>query len=382
MPIPHAPPLASPGSLLPRPNAARRVAGVLVSLALLLPGACTSPEAPQPAEVRAHVLRLLPARVADRPGWATDVQVAFDALALKPTTQNLCAAMAVAEQESNYTVDPVVPGLGRIARAELEHRAAAHGIPGFLMDAALKFGSPDGRSYEQRLADVRTEQDLSRIYEDFIGSVPLGRRLLAGGNPVRTGGPMQVSIAFAEQFARRRTYPYPVTTDIRHEVFTRRGGLYFGIAHLLAYDASYPQPLYRFADYNAGFYASRNAAFQQAVAIAAGIHIPLDGDLVRYEGGLGATESALRTIAWQLQLGESQIHRALQDGERAEFERSALYERVYALAEQHAHRRLPRALLPKITLESPKITRHLTTAWFAQRVNQRYRRCLARGGAR
>lgn len=363
-----------------RARVVRRTIPFLLLVALL--GACTSPAPPPPAEVRAHVLRLLPARVSDRPGWAADVQVAFDALELEPDTQNLCAGLAVAEQESNYTVDPVVPGLGRIALAELDKRAADHGVPAFLMHAALKFTSPDGHSYEQRLAGARTEQDLSRIYEDFIGSVPLGRRLLAGGNPVHTGGPMQVSIAFAEEFARRRDYPYPVTDSIRHEVFSRRGGLYFGIAHLLAYQASYPQPLYRFADYNAGFYASRNAAFQQAVAIASGIKVPLDGDLVRYEGGVGATEAALRTIAWQLQLGESQIHRTLQDGERADFERSPLYERVYALAEQHAHRHLPRAMLPRITLDSPKITRHLTTAWFAQRVNQRYRRCLARGGVR
>jgi hypothetical protein len=356
---------------------------VAACIGLLWLAGCTSPEAPPPpAEVRAHVLRLLPARVADRPGWAADVQVAFDALELKPSTQNLCAVLAVAEQESNYTVDPVVPGLGRIALAELDRRASEHGVPAFLMHAALKFTSPDGHSYEERLAAARTEQDLSRIYEDFIGTVPLGRRLLAGGNPVRTGGPMQVSIAFAEEFSRRRDYPYPVTDDMRHEVFTRRGGLYFGIAHLLAYQASYTQPLYRFADYNAGFYASRNAAFQQAVAIASGIRIPLDGDLVRYAGGASATATALHSIAWQLQLGDSQIDRALRDGELADFERNPLYERVYTLAEQHAHRRLPRAMLPRITLESPKITRHLTTAWFAQRVNQRYRRCLARGGAR
>jgi hypothetical protein len=361
----------------------RGTAFVALCTGLLWLAACSSPEAPPPpAEVRAHVLRLLPARVADRPGWASDVQVAFDALHLEPSTQNLCAVLAVAEQESNYTIDPVVPGLGRIALAELDRRAAEHGIPAFVVHAALKFTSPDGRPYDQRLAAARTEQDLSRIYEDFVGSVPLGRRLLAGGNPVRTGGPMQVSIGFAEEFARRRKYPYPVDGDLRHEVFTRRGGLYFGIAHLLAYQASYTQPLYRFADYNAGFYASRNAAFQQAVAIASGIHIPLDGDLVRYDGGAGATAAALHTIAWQLQLDESQIDRALRDGERAGFESSPLYERVYALAEQHAHRRLPRAALPRITLESPKITRHLTTAWFAQRVNQRYRRCLARGGAR
>ncbi|MEO7430641.1 MAG: DUF1615 family protein [Dokdonella sp.] len=34
--------------------------------------------------------------------------------------------------------------------------------------------------------------------------------------------------------------------------------------------------------------------------------------------------------------------------------------------------------MPQIRLKSPKITRKLTTQWYANSVDQRYRRCLMR----
>jgi hypothetical protein len=51
---------------------------------------------------------------------------------------------------------------------------------------------------------------------------------------------------------------------------------------------------------------------------------------------------------------------------------------LYALADDIEHKPLPRARLQGITLKSPKITRKLTTAWFAGRVDQRWQRCMAR----
>ena len=37
-----------------------------------------------------------------------------------------------------------------------------------------------GRTWAARIDAVRTERELSEIYEDFIGMVPMGRRLFAG----------------------------------------------------------------------------------------------------------------------------------------------------------------------------------------------------------
>ena len=243
------------------------------------------------------------------------------------------------------------------------------------MHTALKIKSPNGKSYSERLDSVKTEKQLSAIFDDFIGMVPMGQKLFGSLNPVHTGGPMQVSIAFAEQHARAHPYPYATDASIRHEVFTRRGGLYFGIAHLLDYPNSYQRHLYRFADFNAGRYASRNAAFQAAVTAASGVPLALDGDLVVHGSDeVGATEAAVRSLGSQLDMGDAAIRRALEQGDRFQFEDTALYARVFALAERNG-RPLPRAVLPRITLASPKITRKLTTEWFATRVEQRYRRC-------
>jgi hypothetical protein len=333
-------------------------------------------EAPRPADVRALIVRLMPADTTDREGWATDVHAAFAAQEIAPTPSNLCSVLAVTAQESGYQVDPVVPGLGEIARREINRRAASRHMPAFLVDAALWLKSPDGRRYSERLQGARTEKQLSGIFQDFIGMVPLGRRLFGDLNPVRTGGPMQVSIAFAE--AHAQGYPYPVRGSIRDEVFSRRGGMYFGVMHLLGYAANYPQPLYRFADFNAGWYASRNAAFQNAVSLASGIPLALDGDLVPPDGHAGATELAVRTLAVRLDMSDAAIHRALDRGDRPDFDDSEIYRRVFALAERIERKPLPRAVLPGITLKSPKITRKLTTAWFARRVDERWRRCMAR----
>lgn len=85
-------------------------------------------------------------------------------------------------------------------------------------------------------------------------------------------------------------------------------------------------------------------------------------------------------LARHLDLSDGQIRRALEQGDSIAFEKTSLYQRVFAHAEKMERRTLPRAMVPRIDLKSPKITRKLTTEWFATRVDQRYRECVARAG--
>jgi hypothetical protein len=332
-----------------------------------------------PQDAHALINRALPKNLVDREGWNSDIYAGFTALTVAPTRENVCAVVAVIAQESGFRVDPVVPNMGVIAKKEIDTRAAKAHVPLMIVHGVLDLKSPTGRTYSERIDAARTEKDLSDIFEDFIAGVPMGRTLFDDKNPIRTRGPMQVNVAFAESFSAATPYPYPVNRSIADEVFTRRGSVYFGIAHLLDYRAPYDDYLYRFADFNAGQYASRNAAFQNAVSTLSGTKLPADGALLPHDGSAGepgATELAVRGISRQLTLSDGAIHNALSEGRTKGFESTLLYQRVFALADTKRGRMIPRAALPQIKLGGPKIKRDLSTAWYAHRVDERFKRCL------
>ena len=334
-------------------------------------------------EAEARIAALIPAGVKDRPGWAADLHAAYASLNIPHATETYCAAIAIIEQESTFQVDPVIPGLPGIVRRELDRRADKYGVPKFLISAAMLKASPDGRSYDQRIDALKTEKQINTLFEDMIGELPFGRQLLTDYNPVHTAGPMQVSVDFAQQHAREKPYPYPIAKTLRDEVFTRRGGVYFGSAILLDYPTPYDSVVFRFADFNAGRYSSRNAAFQATLSSYAGKPLAADGDLLRYEKGEPAeapsqVEAVLRYLAGPLRMNAAEIRRDLLLEKSAAFGQSTLYGRLYALADQAAGKPMPRQTLPNISLKSPKITRELTTEWFARRVEDRYGKCLAR----
>jgi hypothetical protein len=356
----------------------------IVALLAWLAGCASTPSPAPPSirpdqgQARAAISAALPGYVHDRAGWTDDLYAALTLQSIEPTRQNICAAVAVIEQESNFHVDPVIPGLPAIAWREIDSRAEHAGGPRVLVHGALQVRSPTGATYSERIDAAKTEKDLSDIFEDFIGTVPMGRTLFAERDPVRTRGPMQVNVAFAEQYAAARPYPYAVKVSIADEVFSRRGSLYFGVGHLFAYEPHYDQYLYRFADFNAGQFASRNAAFQRALSRVSGLRLVADGALLPHgeEKTPGETELAARAMKLRLNLDDAAIHDALAQSKKSSFEHTILYRGVYALADKLQASPAPRAAVPRIVLRGPKLSRNLSTDWYAHRVNERFGRCL------
>ncbi len=85
-------------------------------------------------------------------------------------------------------------------------------------------------------------------------------------------------------------------------------------------------------------------------------------------------------LSSKLRLSPREIRRDLLLEKSAAFGQSPLYFRLFAVADQATGSVLPRQAMPQIDLKSPKISRKLTTEWFARRVEGRYRNCLARAG--
>ncbi|WP_255990282.1 DUF1615 domain-containing protein [Chitinolyticbacter albus] len=364
-------------------DASAVTASVPVEAAVPTPPPAT-PAKPRLTEAQGRVLlnQLLPAKMPDRAGWSEDIIDAFTALKLPYTAELFCAAAATIEQESTWQGDPVVPGLPAIVWKAIDAKAGRYHVPLSVVKTALLKPSPTGQSYKTRIDNLRTEREMNDLFEDMAREARNLSLPLNMANPIRTGGPMQVSVEFAQNHVRVWPYPYPRRGSIRQEVFTRRGGAYFGIANLLHYPAPYDAMIYRFADYNAGRYASRNVAFQRAVSRLTGRELTEDGDLLRYQAGrpvgTSSVESALYTVAGRLKLSKAQIRNDLEQEKMNAFGSSETYKRVFAAADATAGKPLPRAALPQIRLVSPKITRKLTTEWFAKRVDWRYQTCLSR----
>jgi hypothetical protein len=375
-------------------------------LALVLAACGTTQRGPAPdPRLRplavGEVTALIDARVPARPAWA---QATYDALVGNGQPVNAptaCAVLALIAQESGFREDPAVPGLAKVVAERLARYQARLGPLGGPVFRRLLAGRapPDPRTFEERLAAVRTERDLDLTFRDLLAyykssypttydAVELAGKLggvddLGSLNPITTAGPMQVSVRFAEDWAREH---HGDPERVRDSLYSRTGGVYYGTARLFA-GPPYPRALHRFADYNAGLYASRNAALQAQLARLTGKALVLDGDLLGYgkDGEIKdedtETMKAVRLFRDRFapKLSDRQLRQDARREKRPELETTDTFRAIKAAYAQRFGAP-DDAILPQITLESPKLSRPRSTAWFAQAVDARYQRCLQNAG--
>ena len=374
-----------------------RLSILCVAALLGLPAALAHAEGEMTrAEAAALGKRIVPP-AKDGGGWGAAVHLSLTKNGISPTRRNVCSVMAVIEQESTYTANPQVKGLGRMAEKEIANRLSALPLP-----AATQLGvawflaakpTPE-KSYLKLIRAAKTERDLDLVFRNLsfylfrelastrlLNTGALARRV-DGINPVSTLGSMQVSIAYAiaeVEKAKGRRLGMPAIWKLRDELYTRQGGIDYGARMLLGYRAGYDSRVYVFADYNAGRYASRNAAFQHMVSALSGEKLALDGDLLIYRGSTpksepSTTEKAVRSI--NLGLGEKDIRADLTKEKDDAFRDTDLYARVAEAYAAKTGRKPPYAMIPQIRLESPKLSRSMTTERFARAVLARHERCM------
>ena len=370
---------------------------LVVSLLMLssLAHAVAASDIITPAQT-ARLIKSAKSSVVDATGWAIDLHTVLAAQDMPAERQNVCAAIAVIAQESGFVANPVVPGLGKISEQAIRDKFGRIPLAGSIAIAWLeKHPTPDA-NFMARIRAARTERDLDLTYRSLVGyagktsnldvvlQLGLLNQVIEERNQINTVGSMQVAVKFAlDEEKKIRWLPMTLNDDyaVRDRLYTREGGMYYGIKQLLGYDTGYTQKIFRFADYNAGRYASRNAAFQALVVQLSGVGLATDGDLLSYDkkgnalGIVTNSEKAIRIIAKKRTLGlsDAQIRKDLLQEKSQDFAGTQTFLRLRSIT---TGKPLPFATVPQIALNSPKIKNGFTTARFATRVNERYQACI------
>lgn len=343
-----------------------------------------------------QIAKLIPTHVKNSQSWAADIASVFDQLRLDKTAQNICTAIAVIDQESNFVADPSVPNLGNAALNAIDEKLESKlGKPLAGVFRTMLETRPNKQdNFIKQIKKVKTEKELDELYQKIfdyftttykVNSLSQITKLSGQGideriNPITTLGSMQVHIDYARSHRRVNMSD----RELRQDLYTQFGGLYYGIHRLMVYQADYDRPLYRFADYNSGMYSSRNAAFQQRIATLTGEKISIDGDLLLYNDGSptikkSQTEKVLVALLAKTKqpLNERQIRSDLKKEKKKSFEQTQTYQLVNELFTQKTGKPASYAIMPKVVISGPKLSQDYDTNWFATRVDKRYQTCMS-----
>ena len=345
-----------------------------------------------------QIAKLIPKRGQDSKSWAQDINQIFDTLKIEKNAQNICTAVAIIDQESNFKANPPVANLGQSSlkamNEELEEKLGSTLAPYFR--TMLKTEPTPDNSFEKQIAKVKTEEELDDIYHQmfaYFSSKYYASKLnsvtkLVGGDieekldPITTLGSMQVQVSYARDHRRMNGN----NLELRKDLYSQYGGLYYGIHRLLLYKANYQDPIYRFADYNSGMYSSRNAAFQKMAEKISGTDLDLDGDLLSYDKNgdprpaMTTTEKALTNLFAKnnILVTPRQLRDDLKKEKDKSFEKTQTYIAISKLYQEKTGKDAPYAIMPEVVISGPKLSRDYNTNWYASRVNGRYETCMQR----
>lgn len=374
-----------------------------------------SPEQADEDSVELHspqqITALIPKRVKDRADWGEDIGRIMAELNIRQTQENVCSVIAVVDQESNFNANPKVPDLGRKAITAFKTEVPQKFIRQFgptLGPAVSRYfdyvliNEPDhNNSFLKQIEQVKTEQQLDVIYRQMFAYVAkqfyahslanaaakwMGKDISEENNPITTIGSMQVSV----QYARNHQTDRKNVNELRDYLYTREGGLYYGIHRLMTYPANYDKEIYRFADYNSGMYSSRNAAIQQDLVELLKTELVLDGDLLSYDKdgevitSPSQTEVALNQLFadYHVEMSADEIREDLLKEKQPDFEQTDTYQQVLAIYQQKMGKKPPYAVMPQVTISGPKLKQDYNTNWYASNVQRRFEACMQRGQRR
>ncbi|MFC3171812.1 DUF1615 family protein [Acinetobacter vivianii] len=352
-----------------------------------------------------QIKKVLPPRVNDRESWSQDIFDIMQQLSIPKSKQNVCSIVAVVDQESNFVADPAVPGLGEAVQeinTRLKEKFEAKlgetiggTVAGYFEDVLKNQPSPEN-NYMSQMRKVKTERELDLLYREIFDymskhyhvSALTGAAKLIGQdigekmNPITTLGSMQVHINYAKEHKRQSGN----IAELRDDLYTQYGGLYYGIHRLMEYSTDYDKAIYRFADYNSGMYSSRNAAFQKMLEVIQDKDLDLDGDLLLYNKD-GNPQSALSQsekeiiaafTSNRILVTPRQIRADLKKEKERKFEDTQTYLAVQKLYQTKTNKEPIYAIMPEVIISGPKLSRDYNTNWFASRVNGRYEACMQR----
>ena len=157
----------------------------------------------------------------------------------------------------------------------------------------------------------------------------------------------------------------------------------YGIAQELGYQSHYALPRYRFADYNAGRYSSRNAALQEQLSRLTGLSLIPDGDLLQYDHRGQPTMGESQSLQALLQfrhtyapwLQEDQLRHDVQAEKTFAFEETETYRAIKEVYQQVTGQPPAYARIPDVSIHSVKMRHTHDEDWFVHAVEQKYGRC-------